>query len=131
MHVDWAVLLPKVPGKQSEHTPAPLTLYFPAGQTTADAFVDPLGQAYPAVQLPVHAADFVALLLPYRPALQFVHDPAPDKLYVPFWHSSAVALVDPSMHAYPAVQLPVQAAVVRPEVLPNVPAGHSAVHVAS
>jgi hypothetical protein len=59
-----------------------------------------------------------------------VHSGAAGREYVPAGHSCAVALVDPAGHAYPAVQLPEQAAVVRPEVSPYVPAGHAPEHLA-
>jgi hypothetical protein len=41
----------------------------------------------------------------------------------------AVPEVDPATQAYPAVQLPEQAEVVRPVVLPKVPAGQGAVQL--
>ncbi len=54
------------------------------------AFVDPAGQAYPAVQAP--------------------HEAAPTELNWPAAHMTAVALVDPAGQAYPAVQLAAQGA---------------------
>ncbi len=74
-----------------------------------------------------------------------MHTPAPATEYVPAGHIDAVALVDPATHANPATQLPLQladdiaavapyrpaahadvhAAVVRPVVFPNRPAGQS------
>ena len=51
--------------------------------------------------------------------------PDPLTLYWPAPHSTAVLLVDPTGHAYPALQLPEQLAVGRPAVPPNRPAGQS------
>jgi hypothetical protein len=59
------------------------------------------------------------------PAGHAVHKPAPLKLYCPALHTAAVGLTDPATHAYPAVQLPLQDALVRPDVAPKVPAGHA------
>ncbi len=73
----------------------------------------------------MHAAVGSPDVLPYRPALQLLHDPAPDKLYFPTLHTAAVVVVDPATHAYPAVQFPLHDAVVRPVVAPYVPAGHA------
>ena len=42
---------------------------------------------------------------------------------MPAWQLTAVALVDPAGHAYPAEQGPVHAEVARPGVPPNSPAG--------
>jgi hypothetical protein len=60
---------------------------------------------------------------PYRPAIQSVHTPAPAREYLPAGHWLAVAEVDPAPHAYPAVHVPLHAAVDRPAVVPKVPAG--------
>jgi hypothetical protein len=122
-----AGVAPNRPAAQEKHTPAPDRLYLPAGHVAAVALVDPAMHAYPAVQLSVQEATGMAGVAPYRPAAQEMHTPAPDRLYFPGGHVAAVALVDPAMHAYPAVQLPLHAAVGRPVVDPNVPAGH-AVH---
>ncbi len=78
----------------------------------------------------MHAAVGSPDVLPYRPALQSLHDPAPDKLYFPTLHTAAVEFVDPATHAYPAVQFPLHDAVVRPIVAPYVPAGQGAVQFA-
>ena len=53
----------------------------------------------PAGHTPVQLDVFSPLLAPYLPALQFVHVPAPAKLYLPSEHTTAVALVDPAGHA--------------------------------
>jgi len=107
-------------------------------------FVLPDGHAYPAVQFPEHAGDVspgvdpnvptghgavhAAVprpdVVPYSPALQLVHDDAPDRLYVPAGHTDAVGLVDPATHAYPVLQLPEHDADVRPADAPCKPAGH-------
>jgi len=118
--------------------PAPAREYWPAGQAVAVALVDPAGQAYPAVQLPVqdgvvrpvvepkvpagqgdvHAATPTPAEDPYLPAAQEVHVPAAARLYVPGGQMDAVALVDPAGQAYPARQLPLQAAVAKPGLDP-------------
>ena len=63
-------------------------------------------------------------MLPYRPAAQATHDPAPDNEYWPAGHNDAVEFVDPAGHAYPALQLPLQLEVVRTELEPKLPAAH-------
>jgi hypothetical protein len=92
--------------------------------------VDPVAHAYPATQLPVHPAVVSPAVDPYSPATHSVHTPDPPTLYLPGAHSDVVGLVDPAGHAYPAVQFPLHAGVVRPEVAPYVPAGHAPVHPA-
>jgi hypothetical protein len=93
------------------------------------ALVSPAVAPYvPEGHCPLHWALDNPAVAPYRPATQSVHDPAPTREYWPTPHCSAVALVDPAAQAYPAVQLPVQAAVGRPAVDPYLPAGQ-AVHV--
>ena len=62
--------------------------------------------------------------LPYSPALQLLHTPAPATLYVPDGHTAADPLVDPATHAYPALHSPEHASDVSPGVAPYVPAGH-------
>ena len=52
------------------------------------------------------------------------HTPRPPALYVPGWHSTAVELVDPAGHAYPAPHGPEHVAKGRPVAPPYVPAGH-------
>jgi hypothetical protein len=52
------------------------------------------------------------------PGGQGLQDPAPARAYVPAGQMDAVELVDPAGQAYPDVQGPVQAAVVRPVVAP-------------
>ena len=58
-----------------------------------------------------------------------MHDPDPAVAYCPARHWDAVALVDPEAHAYPAAQLPLQDAVVRPVVAPYLPGGHASVQL--
>ncbi len=113
-----AGVAPYRPAAQEMHTPAPDRLYFPGGHVAAVALVDPTMHAYPAVQLSVQEATGMAGVAPYRPAAQEMHTPAPDRLYLPAGHVAAVALVDPAIHANPAVQLPLHAAVDRPKVSP-------------
>jgi hypothetical protein len=104
-----AAVLPYRPALQLVQLPAPpVRLYWPAGHVTAVALVDPAGHAHPALQLPEHPADAIAAVMPYSPALQLVQLPAPVRLYWPAGHVTAVALVDPSGHAYPAVHDPLQ-----------------------
>jgi hypothetical protein len=115
----------KVPALQLVHTPAPPTLNLPSGHISADALVDPGTQKYPAVQLPLHAADGRPAAAPYVPAGHALHTPALPMLYRPAVHIAAVALVDPATQACPALQLPLQPALDRPAVAPYVPAGHA------
>ncbi len=121
--------LNQVPAGQSVHDPALATLYLPAGHTDAVALVEPAGQEYPAVQVPLHAAVLkpTADTLNQVPAGQSLHAPAPARLYRPTGHTDVVALVDPAGQKYPAVQGPLHAAVLRPtaDTLNQVPAGQS------
>jgi hypothetical protein len=104
----------------------------------AVALVEPEAHAYPAAQLPLHAADDRPATAPYRPAAHAAvhaadvspvpfpnrpaghstHSPAPDRLYRPTPHIAAVALVDPATHAYPALQLPLHVSTDKPAVDP-------------
>ena len=84
----------------------------------------------PAAQGPLHEEFGRADTLPYRPAEQLVHTPDPATLYRPAGHTAAVSLVDPEIHAYPAVQLPKHSGDDRPAVDPKRPAGHGAVQLA-
>ena len=83
---------------------------------------DPPGHAYPAVQLPVQAAEGRPLVAPYVPPGQSVQTAAPAWEYVPAGQTDAVALVDPAAHAYPAVQFPVHDDAARPDDDPYRPA---------
>ena len=104
-------------------------LYCPAGHTTAVALVDPGGHAYPAAQPPLHAADGRAPVDPKVPPGQATQAPNPGRLYVPATHATAVGLVEPAGHAYPALQLPVHAAAdVKPAVKLYRPAAHAPLH---
>jgi hypothetical protein len=90
--------------------------------------VEPVGQAYPALQLPPHPAVPKPGASPKVPAGQREHTPRPARLYWPMGQMAAVELVDPAAHAYPAVQSPLHANVVNAGVAPNFPAGQG-VHV--
>lgn len=57
-----------------------------------------------------------------------MHAAAPTALNCPGPHNTAVALVEPAGHAYPAVHSPEQAAEVSPGVAPYTPPGHSPEH---
>ncbi len=133
---------PYVPAGHALHTPAPPTLYRPAAHIAAVALADPATQAYPALQLPLHTtdvrpsvapyvpaghgavqeADARAVVAPYRPTLQFVHTLAPLALNVPAEQGDAAAVVDPATQKCPALQLPLQPAVVMPDTPPYRPA---------
>jgi hypothetical protein len=125
----------------------PATLKEPGAHTAAVAFVDATGHAYPALQFPTQPGDATPDTLPNRPAghtpeqaavvkpevapnkpaLQLVQVPAPARLKVPGGHTVAVGDTDPAPHAYPAVQFPEHAGVVRPSEPPNTPGGQRAV----
>ncbi len=77
----------------------------------------------PTGQALVQLAFDIAVVFPKRPGTQSVHTPAPAKLYLPREHVNAVALTEPSTHAYPAVQAAVQLEVLIPVELPKRPAG--------
>jgi hypothetical protein len=74
------------------------------------------------VQLPLQPAVDSPLLLPNKPAAHCVHVPAFDKLYCPTGQMAAVEFNEPAAHAYPAVQLPLHVAIVKPADPPNEPA---------
>jgi hypothetical protein len=59
------------------------------------------------------------------------HAAAPAAAYVPGAHAAWVALVDPAGHAYPALQLPLHAALVKPRAAPKVPPGHGVAEAAA
>jgi hypothetical protein len=89
------VVLNHVPAGQSLQAPAPPVLYWPTGQGTAEALVDPAGHAYPALQAAVHVLVRAVSLL-HVPAEQLMHAAAPSLLYRPAGHATAVAFVDPA-----------------------------------
>ncbi len=60
---------------------------------------EPGGHAYPALQLPLHAAEVARMLAPYRPPGQELHATAPATLYVPVGQDVAVPLDEPAGHA--------------------------------
>ena len=94
--VDNPAVLPYKPTAQLVHAPAPLTLNLPTGHMNAVPFVEPLAQAYPAVQLSVQPGVVSPDEMPYTPALQFVQTPAPARLYVLTGHSTTVPFVEPA-----------------------------------
>jgi hypothetical protein len=79
---------------------------------------------FPAGQAAVHNADDWAVEDPYRPALQFVHEPDPLMLNLPTGHTNAVGDVDPEGQENPALQLPLQLALAMADTAPYRPAGH-------
>ena len=98
-----AVVLPPVPNKptgHAVHAAAPARLYCPAAQGAVQAAV-----GRPWVD-------------PYVPAGHGEHVPAPAREYCPAAQIAWVADADPAAHAYPALQLPVHPAVVKPVVDP-------------
>ncbi len=97
---------------------APGKLKVPGAHTAAVALVEPVEQAYPAVQGPLHAGDVKAVVAPYRPAGQAEQTLAPAREYVPGPHLTAVPLVEPAGHACPALQEPEHVDTVSPTVAP-------------
>ena len=90
-----------------------------------DGSVKPVVAPYcPPSHGPEHCAVDAPATLPYKPVGHPVHDPAPLKLYVPTAHITAVAVVDPSAHAYPAEHSPEHDESVKPVLFPNMPAAH-------
>ena len=84
-----------------------------------DDTISPVPDPYlPASHGPLHAELVSPVVDPYVPAGQAIHDGAAPVLYCPAAHTTAVALVEPAGHAYPAAHDPVQAALVRPVVEP-------------
>jgi hypothetical protein len=86
---------PNRPALQLLQTPAPGRLNVPGGQTEALGDEVPDGQKNPAAHGPLQLAVARPSVPPYRPALQLLHDPDPDTLYVPTPHTAAVADTDP------------------------------------
>ena len=84
------------------HAPEPVSEYCPAAHMTAEAFVDPLGHAYPAVQAPVQAALAWPLVAPNWPLLHGVHMLAAPTLKVPGGQRTCVGLIEPGGQLYPA-----------------------------
>jgi hypothetical protein len=120
--VDRPDVDPYKPTAQLLQEVAPDRLYVPTGQVAAVALRDPAAHAYPAAQLPLHAAVVRPALDPYLPPGHGVQDPAPPSLYVPAPHRNAVECVDPAGHAYPAEHAPVHSGNTRPDVDPYLPA---------
>ncbi len=63
----------------------------------------------------------------YVPATQGVQEEAPGPLKVPAGQGTAVVLVDPGGHVYPAAHTPAHPAVAlnAPDSVPNCPLGHA------
>ena len=79
------------------------------------------------LQLPLHSGEFSPTTAPNRPAGQLVQAGAPATpllLNMPRAHC-AVADTEPGAQVKPALQAPLQSAVVRPLVPPYTPEGHS------
>ena len=87
-----AVVPPKRPEGHKLHELAPTREYCPLGHRNAVEEVDPAAHAYPAVQFPEQAAVVMLAFIPYWPAEQLEHTPAPSKLYVPAGHSAQMVL---------------------------------------
>ena len=79
---------------------------------------------------PEHNMDGMPETLPYRPGPHKLQLPAPDKEYRPAAHTSAVSLVDPAGHAYPALQLPVHDDTLSPDSDPYRPTSHMPLQLA-
>jgi hypothetical protein len=142
--VDRPDVDPYKPTAQLLQEVAPDRLNVPTGQITAVALVEPTGHEYPAEQGPeqvhdtwpgvdpylppghcaVHDAVVRPVVSPYSPGLHMLHDAAPDRLYVPSGHIAAVALMEPTAHAYPAEHAPEHASVIKLASDPYLPPGH-------
>jgi hypothetical protein len=100
---------------------------YPASHGPLQEGVDRAGSApnRPAGHSPLQSAVPSAVALPNRPVAHTLQLTAPGREYVPAGQTDAVALVEPGAHAYPAVHMPLQAAVFKPAVvaLNQVPAG--------
>ena len=75
------------------------------------ADTEAVGQAYPALQLPLHPVVFRPAVEPYSPGAQSTQTPAPISEYLPLGHTVGVGDTDPAGHAYPPEQGPLQLAV--------------------
>jgi hypothetical protein len=144
------LLPPYCPAGQSLQAPAPTREYLPGPHRDVVGVTDPAGHAYPAVQLstqegrvapgaspyrpaahnPEHPGDVRAGVAPYSPAAHRVHVPTPPTENRPGGHCTAVALVLPAGHAYPATHAPLQPAVVSAGSAPYKPAGQGPLHAA-
>jgi hypothetical protein len=123
-------VLNQVPAGHAVHAGAAARLYWPAGHRAGA--VDPAGQAYPAGQAPAHVDNDKPMMSLKVPPAHSTQAAAPAKLYRPAGQMKAVALVDPTGHAYPAVQLPLHKEEFNPttEGLNQLPPGHT-VHTAA
>ena len=84
----------------------------------------------PAAHAPEQAGVLTRLALPYCPGGHDEHVPAPPTLYCPTAQPTAVALVDPVGHEYPAAHGPLHADVASPGDAPKRPASHGPLHAA-
>jgi hypothetical protein len=94
----------KVPPGHSEQLPTPPPLNVPGPHRTAVALVEPAGHAYPGEHAPLHAALVRPKAPPKVPPGHIGHAATPPVLYWPRAHTTAVVVVDPVGHAYPAAQ---------------------------
>jgi hypothetical protein len=94
----------------------------------AVALMDPAGHAYPAVHVSLQG-DTLATLPLYVPAVQDEQTGAPARLNVPEGQTNAVALLDPSGQACPALQTPLHATLLAPAT-PNLPLGQAPLQAA-
>jgi hypothetical protein len=67
------VALPNLPAEHRLHTPAPPKLYCPALHAAAVALVLPVGQAYPAVHVPLQEGYVRDVDAPHLPGLHQMH----------------------------------------------------------
>jgi hypothetical protein len=107
-----AVVLPGGQAYPGRHAPSQSDDVAPSDDPNLPGAHGPLHDGVP---MPVEA--------PYRPGAQAVHVAAPEVLKVPAWHTATDALVEAAGHAKPAVQGPLQPALVRPGVAPYLPPG--------
>ncbi len=96
------------PAVQLVQATAPENAYWPAGHAApgGDPDVEPAEHANPGLHTASHAAELVPGAVPKRPAEQFVHVPAPGRLYWPAGHTACA--LEPAGQKYPAVQTLVQ-----------------------
>jgi hypothetical protein len=78
----------------------------------------------PGSHMPLHESFVKAGSLPNRPSGQSMQYPEPWELNKPVGHRTAVAVIEPAEHTYPAAHGPVHNDVVKPAVSPYRPASH-------
>ncbi len=116
------VVLPKRPWGQLMQEAEPEGAYVPVRHSCVVGDVELSGHAYPAEQLPEQAGVDSVVVLPKVPPGHTKQVARPGVLYVPGRHGNTVLEVDPTGHAYPAVQLLHSTACT---VLENLPPGQS------